>query len=155
MRTAVRAVMNGTAITLHLLTDQRNRASSWLSTQHEAGAPTQSGTHALTRGGRRNCVPNELCAHARGHGRVSVPCRICPHHLLALMSQSRMCAQSFTVLQDLLPRSPSYEPDPPSPAQRRRCSEHVDELQAKAFWAAFVVARSAWYRTDVPPAAAF
>jgi hypothetical protein len=43
-----------------------------------------------------------------------------------------MCAQSFTVLQDLLPRSPSYEPDPPSPAQRRRCSEHDDELRRAA-----------------------
>ena len=106
MRTAVRAVMNSTAITLHLLTDQRNRASSWLSAHHEAGGtPNRARTHSRAEADATACQTNS--AHMRAAmARVSVPCRICPHHLLALMSQSRMRAPSFMVLQDLLPAQP-------------------------------------------------
>ena len=56
-----------------------------------------------------------------------------------------------------LPRSPSYEPDPPAQHIRRGYSEHRDELQEEPFLGSNRdrIARLAWYRTHMPPAAAF
>ena len=56
-----------------------------------------------------------------------------------------------------LPRSPSYEPDPPAQHIRRGYSEHRDELQEEPFLGSNRdrIARLAWYRTYMPPAAAF
>jgi hypothetical protein len=57
----------------------------------------------------------------------------------------------------VLPRSPSYEPDPPAQHIRRGNSEHRDELQEGHFLGCNRdrIARLAWYRTHMPPAAAF
>ena len=57
----------------------------------------------------------------------------------------------------VLPRSPSYEPDPPAQHIRRGNSEHRDELQEEPFLVCNRdrIARLAWYRTHMPPAAAF
>ena len=57
----------------------------------------------------------------------------------------------------VLPRSPSYEHDPPAQHIRRGYSDHRDELQEEPFLGSNRdrIARLAWYRTHMPPAAAF
>ncbi len=57
----------------------------------------------------------------------------------------------------VLPRSPSYEPDPPAQHIRMGHSEHRDELQEEPFLGSNRdrIARLAWYRIHMPPAAAF
>jgi len=86
-------------------------------------------THARTQTQLRSItMPNVICGHARCPGSSLMPCRISPHHLLALMNQSRMRTLSSTAL----PRSPADEPTLPARRTRRWCSEHRGELQAEA-----------------------
>ena len=86
-------------------------------------------THARTQTQLRSItMPNVICVHARCPGSSLMPCRISPHHLLALMGQSRMRTLNSTVL----PRSPADEPTLAAQHTCRWCSEHRGELQAGA-----------------------
>ena len=57
----------------------------------------------------------------------------------------------------VLPRSPSYEHDPPAQHIRRGYSDHRDELQEEPFLGSNRdrIARLAWYHTHMQQAAAF